>query len=426
MRRHLLVSLVPLVLVACGGDENAAAPSSSVDSGGRATSAAQQEQRSGVARVAPDPAAPVDVAVRGVNNAGFGLLRQLFAGDDVVLSPTSVATAFAMAAAGADEATRAQLDAAFGFPAGEALPVSMNALTAGLVADPLANPGESETPVFELANTGWAQQGVQVGAPFLDVLATHYGAGVETVEFTAQEATRARINAWIAERTRDRIPELLAAPGLDPATRFALANAAYFKASWAAPFDEAATAPAPFTALDGTVVQADTMHAQLPVGYVLDEDVIAVHLPYVGGEYVMTIAMPDDLAGFVATADAETWRTLTDAAAQGDVVLSLPRWEAATTADLAAPLTAMGLPIPGGAYPGILPEATVNSVAHGANITVDELGTQAAAATVIGMVVSAPAEPPPTITIDRPFVYTITHAPTGTILFAGIETNPAT
>ena len=200
------------------------------------------------------------MVVRGTNNAAFALLGAMYAGADVVISPTSVSTAFAMAAAGADEATRAQLDAVFGFPPGEQLPAAMNTLTAQLVADPV--PAEmGETPVFELANASWVQDGVDVGADYRETIGAFYGAGVETVDFADQEATRVRINAWIAERTHGRIPELIAAPGLDPTTQFALANAAYFRGSWAEPFETDATAPLPFTTASGTVVQAPMMHA---------------------------------------------------------------------------------------------------------------------------------------------------------------------
>ena len=367
------------------------------------------------------------VVVRGTNNAAFALLGALYTGADVVISPISVSTAFAMAAAGADEPTRAQLDAVFGFPPAEQLPAAMNTLTAQMVADPVpANLGE--TPVFELPNASWVQDGVEVGAEYVQTIGAFYGAGVEAVDFADQEATRVRINEWIAEHTNGRIPELLAAPGLDPATQFALANAAYFRESWAVPFDAAATAPQPFTTATGAVVQAPMMHAEREMAFVLDEDVVSVQVPYLGGEYAMTVAMPDDVTGFLATADYDAWAQLSGAASFGPVVLDLPTWEADTSADLSAPLTALGLTIPGGKYPGIMEGVTLGAVVHGANITVDEEGTEAAAATVIAMEDAAPADPPDPveIRIDRPYVYAITHVPSGTILFAGVDTDPTT
>lgn len=422
MRPSRLLPLVALLaVVACGGDDTSGAPG---EDGDPPDTAAGEALASDITRAPVDPTAAAPVVVRGTNNVTFGLLGAMYAGGDVVISPASVATAFAMAAAGADEATRAQLDAVFGYPPGEQLPAAMNTLTAQLVPDPLTD-DTGDAPVFELANASWVHDGVEVGAAYLETLGAYYGAGVEMVDFVDQEATRSRINEWIAERTHDRIPELLAAPGLAPETRFALANAAYFKASWAVPFDEALTAPQAFTTAAGAPVQAPMMHTERDLAFVLDEDVVAVHLPYLGGEYAMTIAMPDDVVAFLASADHDAWAQLSAAATSGPVVLDVPRWEATTTADLAAPLTGLGLTVPGGSYPGIIEEATVGAVVHGANITVDELGTEAAAATVIAMPTAAPADPVE-IRIGRPYVYAITHVPSGTILFAGVETDPTT
>ena len=62
---------------------------------------------------------------------------------------------------------------------------------------------------------------------------------------------------------------------------------------------------------------------------------------------------------------------------------------------------------------------------HQANIDVDEKGTEAAAATAVGMrVTSMPAEPV-TMRVDRPFLFALRDVPTGTILFLGQVTDPS-
>ncbi|MFV0308444.1 MAG: serpin family protein [Desertimonas sp.] len=375
-----------------------------------------------------DPYPPDLLLVRGNNDAAFALLGQMYAGEDVVLSPTSVTTAFAMAAAGADEPTLTQLESVFGYPPSGQLAPGIRVLGDELVPDEV----ESElgaTPVFELANVAWLHDDEEVDEDYQELLDVFFGAGIETIDFEDQEAARAVINDWIAERTHDRIPELIGEPGLSADTVLALVNAAYFQAGWMVPFEEGVTAPQVFTTAAGETVQAPMMHAERTMSFVLDEDVVAVELPYLGGEFVMTVAVPDDVEQFLTTADAESWAQLGAVATSDRVVLDLPRWEAETTADLAAPLTELGLPIPGGSYPGILvgEELEVSAVIHGANITVDEAGTEAAAATTVMMATSAPDPADPVeIRVDQPFVYTITHAPSGLILFAGVETDPTT
>ena len=52
----------------------------------------------------------------------------------------------------------------------------------------------------------------------------------------------------------------------------------------------------------------------------------------------------------------------------------------------------------------------------------NEEGTEAAAATAVGI---GPTSLPPSITIDRPFVFVIRERFSGTILFMGRVMNPA-
>ena len=68
----------------------------------------------------------------------------------------------------------------------------------------------------------------------------------------------------------------------------------------------------------------------------------------------------------------------------------------------------------------------IGFVIHQANITVDEAGTEAAAATAVGIqATSAPIEEPLLMTVDRPFLYALRDRETGAVLFLGRVTSPA-
>ena len=70
----------------------------------------------------------------------------------------------------------------------------------------------------------------------------------------------------------------------------------------------------------------------------------------------------------------------------------------------------------------------IGFVIHQANITVDEAGTEAAAATAVGIeTTAAPAQEPEPIvvTVDRPFLYALRDRETGAELFLGRVTSPA-
>jgi serpin B len=71
-------------------------------------------------------------------------------------------------------------------------------------------------------------------------------------------------------------------------------------------------------------------------------------------------------------------------------------------------------------------ELYITDVVHKAFVSVDEAGTEAAAATaVIVGVTSMPMEPV-TVNIDRPFIFMIRDIETGSLLFMGRVLNPAT
>jgi serpin B len=110
----------------------------------------------------------------------------------------------------------------------------------------------------------------------------------------------------------------------------------------------------------------------------------------------------------------------------GRVDLALPRWETRAALDLGPVMTELGLPIPGGDMSGIAPDLEIGTAVHAADITVDEAGTEAAAATAVGMeLTSAPVDGPVTITVDRPFLFAVRHVGTGAPLFVGRVVDPS-
>jgi serpin B len=109
-----------------------------------------------------------------------------------------------------------------------------------------------------------------------------------------------------------------------------------------------------------------------------------------------------------------------------DVDLVLPRWEFDSDLDLKELLTEMGMTAPFGDadFSGISERGLwIDAALHRGTITVDEEGTEAAAATAIAMAESAmmPAE----LIADRPFIYAVVERETDSILFLGRVMDPA-
>ena len=380
--------------------------------------------RADVARLVPPADAPVGDLVAGMRSLGLKLLASVPAEENVVVSPASIALAFAMVEAGAGGSTSADIVRALALPEPPGLHEATNALSARL-----ADVG-GDGVTLEVANAIWGQVGLPLGAPFLATLAAHHGAGVATVDFAGDaEAARREINRWVAGVTRERIPELLPRGTVDADTLVAVVNAVYLDAAWCTPFDVDRTLDLPFTLSDGTPVDVPTMHnPRLATHAVVEAGHTAVKLPYEGGELAMVVVVPPATtstpAAFEASLTGERLAAVVAGLRPAVVDLTIPRWDIGTALDLAEPLSALGLRIPGGDLSGMAPGAIIGAAVHAANITVDEKRTVAAAAT--GVVAGRASMPPPPlrIAVDRPYLFVVLHEATGAPLFIGRVTDP--
>jgi serpin B len=225
-------------------------------------------------------------------------------------------------------------------------------------------------------------------------------------------------------------------------TRLVLANAIYLKALWAATFSESATQPKPFHVRARESLNVPMMNRVASFGYARREGLVAVALPYVGGDLQFLILLPDKVDGL-----PEIERKLSaDLLAQcaklesQDVDFELPKFKLEPpTVALAEKLKAMGMRFafnePSGSanFDRIAPRQPndylyLSNVFHKTFIAVDEKGTEAAAATAATMMLATglarPKPPPIIVKVDRPFLYAIQHVPSGACLFLGRVTDP--
>lgn len=348
-------------------------------------------------------------------------------------APFSISSALAMAYAGARGDTEAQMATALGFSLPQAeLHPAFNALDLALRSRAHEASGEDGAVRLEVANALWGQMGQPFQAPFLDTLATSYGAGVRIANFAKEhEAARELINDWAAEATEDRIEELMPEGVVDQSTRLVLANAVSFGAAWATPFDEASTRARGFERRDGVEVQVATMAAERRTPYAAGSDWEAVELPYVGHELSMVLVLParGRLDAFEASLTGDTLSAITHALVPHEVDMTLPRVRVTSQLDLAARLGALGMVDAfGGAadFSGIdgTRSLLVGAVVHQAFVEMNEAGTEAAAATGVEI------EPKSTIPhaeihLDRPYLFFIRDVATETILFLGRVEDPS-
>lgn len=381
------------------------------------------------------PGSPAEVpgAAASLHALGAGLYGELSARPgNLALSPYSVGVALAMTLNGALGETLDQMLQVLDADAVGPLNGGLNGLTRHVegIAGTYRVDREDVEIVLDAANTLFGERSVTWARDFLDTLAASYGAGLQLVDFVnASAAATDAINAWVAERTREKIPVIIPEGLLDHMTRLVLVNTLYLKAPWEVPFEPGLTADGPFTLADGQMVQVPRMSSgtgMLGRG----DGWQATQLRYVGGELAMTIVLPD--AGRLGEVEAtiaggglpQVLRSLSPEAVQ----LTLPRWTFRFNTSLVEPLVALGMqkPVENADFSGMTDEVEIfiSEVLHEVFIAVDEAGTEAAAVTVVAMRTSGmPAAPVPMV-VDRPFLFVIHDLEHGTPLFLGRVADP--
>jgi serpin B len=345
-------------------------------------------------------------------------------------SPHSVSSALAMTYAGARTETEAEMASALRFTLPqERLHPAFNALDLALESrGEVAEGQDGEGFQLNIANALWGQVGYPFLPSFLDVLAENYGAGMNLVDFGQTSEAREIINGWVAERTEDRIKDLLPEGSISGATRLVLTNAIYFNAAWKFPFKEEDTAPGDFTLADGSTVSVPMMAGTAEVRYGEGDGYAALEMPYDGDELAMVLVLPSDIEAFEEGLDGARLDGVLGSLEPRNVTIGLPKFKVESTYDLIPPLEALGMSAAFGAadFSGIDGQGglSISAVVHKAFVSVNEAGTEAAAATAVALDESGPPEPA-AIRFDRPFFFIIRDNATSAILFVGRVADPS-
>jgi len=393
---------------------------------------------SGKERITSPDVASSDLTglVDGNTDFTFNLHQALSDKDgNLFYSPYSISVALAMTYAGARGETERQIADALRFVLPQQrLHPAFNALDLELAARGERAKGKDEEGFrLNIVNAIWGQEDYEFLTEFLDVLAVNYGAGLRLLDFIgAPEQSRIIINDWVSDQTEGMIEDLIPSGVIDSLTRLVLTNAIYFNAAWLYPFSEDVTKDGTFHLLDGGEVVVPMMMQTESFSVAEGEGYQAVALPYDGGELSMVILLPKvgQFEAFQGSLDADLVGTIIDDLARRQVTLTIPKFEFESDFSLVDSLAEMGMPI---AFSGAADfsgmtgtrELAIGDILHKAFVSVDESGTEAAAATAVVMELTAAPEQPVEVTVDRPFVFLIRDIETGAILFVGRVLNPS-
>ncbi|HVJ94984.1 MAG TPA: serpin family protein [Labilithrix sp.] len=348
---------------------------------------------------------------------------------DVFLSPHSISVALGMTYAGARGETASEMKKALHFDLpDDRIHTGFNYLDLALSSRGKNAKGRDAQPFrLNASNSIWIQKGTSFEPRFLDTLAVNYGAGINLLDFeNDSDNSRHTINRWVEEKTEDRIKDLLPKEVITPATRSVLVNAVYFNAAWAQKFSEGATAPAPFTKVDGSTTQVAMMHGGGNYPYAKGDGYEAIELPYDGDELSMLVIAPT----------SGTYRSFESALTGGKVLdilaglstrrvkLSFPKVKMEAALSLKESLEALGMKkafTDAADFSGMSStiHLVLTDVVHKTFLALDENGTEAAAATaVVARETSAPLDDVE-MSVDRPFITAIVDRQTKTLVFLG-------
>lgn len=360
----------------------------------------------------------------------LGAINSTRADSNIFMSPLSVSVALGMTMNGAAGNTYTEMRRGLGFGT---LPQDQINQSYKSLIDLLL--GLDSHVTFKIANSIWMEQrfAPSVQPTFLTAVRQSFGAEARALDFGSPNAITT-INGWADQNTAGKIKKVL--DHIDANEVMFLMNAIYFKGDWRSAFDPKDTQPRAFKLLTGQSINVETMYRKGNVrrGHIAGATV--VDLPYGGDAFSMTILLPDsssDVNALVKNLTPNTWREAQAAVQVADIGLYLPKiklsWKAQLLPELGTlgmrdmqnPLVADFSKLAQGAGPGDL---YITKVQHDSYVDVNEVGTEAAAVTTVGVGVTSVCLTCD-VRVDRPYLFAIRERLSGTVLFVGKIVRPA-
>ena len=357
------------------------------------------------------------------NDFAFNLFRKARGDNSKILSPLSITFALGMLNNGADGETLKEINQTLGF--GEAGADAINAFCQKMLKN--ANTLDDRTEAY-IANTIFVNEGCgyRLQEGFMDKVNTYYDAQPQNRDFADGETVDV-INQWANDHTEGMIPKVLDETTFNPSAVSYLLNALYFRGIWSSPFKKEDTKNEPFGGGDEVPMMRKD---DAEILYAENDLYQAVRQLYGNGAYRMDVFLPreDKTVGEVLESlSGNNWQPEYE---NMDVDLKLPRFETDSNQDLVGVMADLGMPkafsidaefpffcnVPG----------YIGNMFQVAKIKLDEVGTKAAAVTVIEWAGAAMPEEPKQFNANRPFLYIISEQSTGAIFFIGQYTGGVT
>lgn len=371
----------------------------------------------------------VDSKVARANTKfGFKLFSEILKQDsskNIFISPASVAITLAMTYNGASGKTQQAMAKTLELQA-----INLQELNSANSAALAALKNTDSQVELNIANSLWANQEYLIKQDFFQKTQEFYKAKVTNLDFSDRTAPTI-INDWVKQSTQGKIAQII--DNIGSKDVLFLINAIYFKGKWTTQFDVNQTTDFPFYLAAGNQKQHPMMSQKGKYKYYENENFQAINLPYGQNEkFSLYIFLPNQnssLSAFSNSLNAENWETWMTLFKTREGLIRLPRFQMEYDITLNDTLKALGMSVAFGDqanFSGIGDNLSISEVKHKTFVQVNEEGTEAAAATSVGIELTAamPEQKPFQMIVDRPFFCAIRDNQTGTILFMGSIIDP--
>jgi serine protease inhibitor len=412
LKQRLLSALVCLVILLSSCEKKETIEQSG-DPVNIATEIFQKEVIDSANRFAFDIFKPALVAAKGTEN--------------IMISPFSITSALSMTLNGAKAETFEAMRKTLGL--GQKTLEQINNTYLKLMTEMVP---VDKRVVVEIANSVWVEKRLIVKQPFITELQRSYKAEARDIDVTNPDAVNI-VNRWIAEKTHDKITNML--DKLDPDLAMLLINAVYFNGKWRYRFDEAETKEEPFYCTPSVSKTVPMMHQTENLKAVKRNNLTIAEIPYGQGNYTMVVVLPDanvSVSDVAKTLNPSLWHEWMGLLAENThkVDLSIPRFKYMYKRLLNEDLIGLGMGVAFSDFANFEniseQDLKISRVLHQTFIETNEEGTEAAAATVVEMTFTTanPTRMILKVTLDHPFLYFIRETSTGTVLFMGRVSDP--
>ncbi|MCK5171291.1 MAG: serpin family protein [Bacteroidales bacterium] len=362
------------------------------------------------------------------NQFSFDIYKKLKnSTENLIFSPASITSAIAMTYAGAKNNTFDEISNTFHFNN------DIEDFSKDYINLTDINQKKKSDINFYNANSLWIQEGLKLNQQFLNINKQYFSLSVQFTNFIKEpEKSRLNINQWVEKNTNNKITNLLQPSSIDNTTRLVLVNALYFKGSWKDKFNKEKNTDDNFQIDKNDMVKTIFMNRYINSWYYSDKYSQIIDIPYSNENISLMIILPKSykkLKKIEKKLNNEYYSNYIQNREKRRINLSLPKFSIESEFDLNKTLSELGIKdafTEVADFSGITSaeKLYISKVVHKANITVDEEGTEAAAATAVMMRKTSVLLEDVDFIANKPFIYILRNNENNCIYFMGKIVNP--